>query len=466
MVRSTLAWGPVALALACGASHRGSGDGNEKHAASGADAGTGTTFPAAGEGNGGSMGRSGAGGSGGGGGAPAAGRSGGAGMSPMASGAGGVGTPSAGTGGNFEAGSGGVARGGSSGSTLGGTAGAAGTGAVDGSDRLTELHGDDKYRSATVYAISGDGTYVSGSLTDGSVLRAVRWQNDAPTIFETPSDWLTVYGVSIAEDGSKVAGYATALEYGVAFAWDETGVHELPGLDADMHVVSNSMGVAISGDGHVVVGSSTPESKATSIVRWTDDAIDVLPLPENFNSARATSVNRDGTVIVGYGQVSSTTGIRWTEAGAEPYGENSVTVNDVSADGLWIVGAESTVDGATGARPTRAVRYGPNGTEYLPDPDGRGWNCTAQAVSGDGSVVIGTCSEPVGNVIHPYPFLFNPERGSVPLDAVLQAVGVDITAYDSFRLVDVSSDGTTLLAGYWKNSTEAGLRIRIAGAFP
>jgi hypothetical protein len=102
----------------------------------------------------------------------------------------------------------------------------------------------------------------------------------------------------------------------------------------------------------------------------------------------------------------------------------------------------------------------------LPDPDGRGWNCEALAVSGDGAVTIGMCTEPVGNVIRPYPFLFNPERGSVTLESVLQASGIDLIDYDTFRLVDISSDGSTLLASFWRDSVQAGLRIKITGAFP
>jgi hypothetical protein len=45
-------------------------------------------------------------------------------------------------------------------------------------------------------------------------------------------------------------------------------------------------------------------------------------------------------------------------------------------------------------------------------------------------------------------------------------VGVDISAYGSFTPVDISSDGTTLLARYADGSALAGVRIRIAGAFP
>jgi uncharacterized membrane protein len=340
------------------------------------------------------------------------------------------------------------------------------SGVVDGRWRLTELHGDNTYPSASVYAISGDGTYVSGSLTDGSVLRGVRWQDDAPTLFETPSDWMYVSGQSITEDGSKVLGLANDAAYAFGFTWDGTDARVLPGLDPGMQSNSNATGTAISGDGHVVVGLATAANNARGPVRWTDDTIEALLLPTDFGSASPSSVNRDGSVIVGTGQVFLTSGVRWTDEAVESYGMDSVSVHDVSADGRFIVGSESTVDVDTGARPMRAVRYGPNGAEYLPDPDGRGWNCDALAVSGDGSIVIGTCTEPVGNVIHPYPFLFNPERGSVTLESVLEAAGIDINAYDNFRLVDISSDGSTLLAGFWRDSVEAGLRVKIAGAFP
>jgi len=84
------------------------------------------------------------------------------------------------------------------------------------------------------------------------------------------------------------------------------------------------------------------------------------------------------------------------------------------ADGRFIVGSEATLDLNTGARPTRAVRYGPSGTEYLPDPD---------------------------------------------------------SGYFMFTALDISSDGTTLLEVRDGDSQAGdpglvGLRIRIAGAFP
>jgi uncharacterized membrane protein len=458
-VRWTLAWGPLVLVLACGASHRSSGD-----------AAQGATNDNAGSGASTSM-------TGGSGGAPAGGRSNASGGSAAGSGVGGVaGTRAAGSGGAPRAGSGGdtasggMSSGGTSSGGLAGTLGAAG--AVDGRWRVTELRGTDEYPQPTFYAISGDGTYVTGTLTGVTGQVGARWQDDVPTVLETPADWTYVYSVAITEDGSKVAGYATGLEYSYAFTWDENGAHQLPGLDPPPDFGPNSSAVAISGDGHVVVGRTTGADGTASPVRWTEDTLEILTSPANFVNVVAKAVNRDGSLVVGAGQGGLTTsGLRWTEAGAESYGMDSVTVNDVSADGRFIVGSEATVDVNTGARPTRAVRYGPSGTEYLPDPDGRGWNCGATAVSADGSVLLGTCSEPIGNVVHPYAFLFNPERGSVPLDSVLRAVGVDISGYSMFTALDLSSDGTTLLAVRAGNPqsgelASVGLRIRIAGAFP
>jgi uncharacterized membrane protein len=429
-VHSKLVLGPLVLLLACGASGRGDG----KPEASGADAGR--VGADAGS-------------------APIGGRS--------FVGGGDAGLPSAGTGATPQGGRGGEASLGGAGGAMAGTAGA-----LDGSWRLTELHGDSNYASATVYAISGDGTYVTGSLTNGSVMRGVRWQDDTPTVFETPSDWTYVYGRSITEDGSKVAGSVTVLSQLLGFVWDGTDAQVLPELEPGMQSSSNAAAAAISGDGHVVVGIAVTEAHGSSQVpvRWTGDTIDALALPADFLSASPSSVNRDGGVIVGTGQGRLNSGVRWTDEGVESYGMDSVSVHDVSADGRFIVGSESTVDVDTGARPMRAVRYGPSGAEYLPDPDGRGWNCEALAVSGDGAVIVGMCTEPVGNVIHPYPFLFNPERGSVPLESVLQAAGIHFIDYDTFRLVDISSDGTTLLASFWRDSVQAGLRIKITGAFP
>jgi hypothetical protein len=219
-VRSKLVLGLIGFVLACGASGRDDG----KPGASGEDAGSaGVSGAGSGPIGGGSFG-----------------------------GGGDAGLPSAGTGAESQAGRGGEAPLAGAGGATAGNAGA-----LDGSWRLTELHGDSNYPSATVYAISGDGTFVSGSVTNGNVVRGARWQDDTPTLFETPSDWTYIYGRSITEDGSKVAGSVTVLSQLLGFVWDGTDAQVLPELEPGIQASSNAAVAAISGDGHVAVGTAT-----------------------------------------------------------------------------------------------------------------------------------------------------------------------------------------------------------------
>ncbi|HWP07513.1 MAG TPA: hypothetical protein VNN72_17305, partial [Polyangiaceae bacterium] len=388
-MRSTLVWGPLVLLLACGASHHGSGAGDGKHATSGGDAGSGGDGPSTTPGLAGSANRAGSGGNGGAsgkGGSTAAGHAGGGGTANGGAG-GALGMPSAGSGGSVRAGAGGdAARGGSSGEMTAGMTGAAGT--VDGNTRLTELHGVDLFPSATVYAISADGTYVSGSVTNGNNLRAIRWEDDVGTMLETPSEWFYVYGAAISDDGSVIAGFGEGYDT-IPFTWDGTSVHPLPGLDPAPGAQTLASATAISGDGRVLVGSATPSSGGQKAVRWVDGGIEELPLPEGSLGAGATSINHDGSVIVGVGGSSVATGVRWTKDGTDSYGMGSVAVWDVSDDGRFIVGSEKTTDLQTFATFTRAVRYGPNGAEYMPAPDGESSDCEALGVSGDGAIVFG-----------------------------------------------------------------------------
>jgi hypothetical protein len=132
----------------------------------------------------------------------------------------------------------------------------------------------------------------------------------------------------------------------------------------------------------------------------------------------------------------------------------------VSDDGQWLLGLHQSTDGTI---ERASLRFGPNGVETLPPPS-TGWTCTAKAMNGDGSTVVGSCIASEDGTLHP--FLWNETRGSVTLESLLDELGIDGSVYESWEIRDISSDGTSVLAQCVKDGEELGVRVRIDSVFP
>lgn len=190
---------------------------------------------------------------------------------------------------------------------------------------LTKLPGD---QLSVVNAISDDGSTVVGTSYSNpnsptGVTRAFRWTTSGgfQTIGDLPGGIQASQAVGVSGDGSVVVGSSSsALSYShhpyyhEPFKWSVSegisGLGYLPGTNGQYGGAE-----AISGNGKVVVGSSSGNNGAKPF-RWSQETgmVTLGDLDSSQgNQDSAFGVNSDGTVIVGMSQLGwDRTAFRWT----------------------------------------------------------------------------------------------------------------------------------------------------------
>jgi len=220
----------------------------------------------------------------------------------------------------------------------------------------------------------------------------------------------------VSADASTIVGVGPSLGYRStsteALSWTSngpTGLGFLPGG-------SNSSATGVSADGSTVVGVSLNSSSVNEAFRWTSGGGMVgLGFLPGVNGRRANAVSADGSTVIGFtGSVGSRVGFnggggqgqafRWTSAtGMVGLGSLIVSANAVSADGSTIVGQFTSPpgqpftgvgafiwEGAHGMRPIGQVLTGLG-------VDLTGWELTdATGISADGQTIVGLGTDPSG----------------------------------------------------------------------
>ncbi len=262
-----------------------------------------------------------------------------------------------------------------------------------------------------------DGMYVQGMSADGTVVVGEGWlaTGTGGTFLWTSSDGLTMIpGVPgadwghtdvLARDGTSVGGTAfnnlDGWQYGHVRDLADGSLHFVPTADP----ADGTMVGALSFDGQIVVGSVYPAvnpSFGQGIV-WqrATDAVQVIQPPTGWESLGLWSVSAAGDVAVGMVSRTDpvdghrTQGVRWQSDGTVTLlglleGYQHSNAQAVSADGSTIVGTSSVDDGdwstsdvVTAVRWTQASGLTPLGA--LPGDD----SSRATFVSADGSVIVG-----------------------------------------------------------------------------
>ena len=199
---------------------------------------------------------------------------------------------------------------------------------------------------------------------------------------------------AVSDDGSVVVGVYNQDRYGTqAFRWTYEGgaqyLGDLPGGD------SQSYGLAVSGDGSIVVGQGLPDSGKEAF-RWTaaTGMVGLGDLPGGNPISTALGISSDGTTIVGTSWGSDgIEAVRWEGGAAPPIGLGALTygpngqANDASADGTVIVGSDYARTPQTGPEAFRWTQA--TGMVGLGDAPGGGCCSEAEGVSDDGSVIVG-----------------------------------------------------------------------------
>jgi probable HAF family extracellular repeat protein len=207
----------------------------------------------------------------------------------------------------------------------------------------------------------------------------------------------------VSADGSVVVGASNSASGDEAFRWTaEQGMIGLGDLSGGLF---GSFAQAVSADGSIVVGNSANFEPFV----WTQAGMVGLG-----GALVARNVSADGAVVVGQRKLFSVgnEAFRWTSSGGVeglgdlPGGFVGATAEGVSADGSVIVGTGSSASGNEAFRWTES-----GGMVGLGDLPGGSFGSFAWDVSADGSTVVGTSHSHLGNEL----FLWTESGGMVGL---------------------------------------------------
>ena len=243
---------------------------------------------------------------------------------------------------------------------------------------IVVLQGDTDSEAGNV---SHDGTVVVGysylATQTGNLNHAVRSVNGAALQFIAEPAGLTPSKgcIAVAVDSS-----GTVLLQCESKTFVYTSAGGVVAVDLSPH---DGIPNDISLDGKVIVGTTnaTPQQE----FRHANGTTSLLGVLEPGGTNLSTATNRDGSIVVGFDALNSEVATRWTAAtgltalsGLSDW--KDFLANDVTPDGKVIVGLASTAAAAS-----LAVKW--SGAALKPTVLGPG---TADAVSGDGSMVGGT----------------------------------------------------------------------------
>jgi uncharacterized membrane protein len=260
---------------------------------------------------------------------------------------------------------------------------------------------------------------------------------------------------AISDDGTKIASRIQDTDGIVKAAIYQNGVWTalppVPGstpCDQD-GTTTATVGLDISGDGSTVVGQSYGDGCFRGGIRafkWTAAGGCVaLPKFSSFNyMSRASGVNYDGSVIVGFDENSSGLwrGAYWKNGLVKLITRNGQSVQsaiDVSRDGQYIVGQSTAL--ATSNNGWRYSTAGLGTVELLGLFTGYN-NAVTVAISDDHNVITGyTTSSASGATT---PVIWTPALHWTDYNAFLTAQGVNLTDIYPYVPSAMSADGRVI----------------------
>ena len=317
--------------------------------------------------------------------------------------------------------------------------------------------------------VSPDGAVVAVAENGTGTDEVTRFASGSSSPLWSSPDGVTIGGVSNA--GALVVGGSFGPGVGDAVLWSDTsGVSSVPPLAGDDRAEATD----VSSDGSVVVGTS---SNGDISAVYSLDGLSFIALPgiPSFPaSVWANAISADGAVVVGMGNTpTGGQAFRWPSLGSAPDplgflpGGVISAAEGVSDDGSVVVGFSST---ANGIFSWEAFRWaaGVMTTLGLCPASTSLTESRAAAVSGDGSLVVGSCGLSPSDFYIPFkPFVWTAATGLLDLEDVLEGAAVDLQGVDLRSATDVSSDGSVIVGTAWDPAISEYVAWKLTGlTFP
>ncbi len=326
---------------------------------------------------------------------------------------------------------------------------------------LGDLPGGDFYSQAM--DISADGTVVVGqscSSDQAPTREAFRWSQSTGMVglgWIPSSNLYGSYAAGVSSDGAIVVGTSWGGMDWHSFRWSATdGIVDLGRLPNVSFSSVGSSASAVSADGSVIVGSEHLGGSGANHIpfRWTESEGKVgVPWFGN-ELGRANDVSAAGRVMVGGAgiiNVGIILAVRWVEdtgtiALHDPQDYVRSEALSVSGDGSVIVGYCDHFVAPDISYPysREAFRWSESGgmvdLGFLPSIDANP-SSTANGVSHDGSVIVGTSRTDFGDEA----FIWDEENGMRSLrDVLVLELAMDLTGWNLTSAAGISADGCTI----------------------
>jgi|GEM_PF-709739 len=300
--------------------------------------------------------------------------------------------------------------------------------------------------SSEARAVSADGSAVVGSSNTATMQQGYLWTVTGGMVpLPRPEGLAMCWAGDISADGWYVSGWG-GNSFGTSTGWE--GVRWDNGDISDRLTLGGGGIIthAISGDGDRIVGTRTIVVNNKPMDRafvWTPVGgfFDLGGLIAPDCRTTATGISQDGRVILG-DCIDDALGTRtvfiWTiEEGVVPMG-GIFSADALSRDGSVIVGTMLSPSIFQAFRWTAA-----DGVVPIPTP-GENNQSRAQGVSGDGSVVVGYVESNLDETR--WAFIWDAVHGTRNVKEVLESeYGLNLAGWTLLVAWDISDDGTTIV---------------------
>jgi probable HAF family extracellular repeat protein len=298
----------------------------------------------------------------------------------------------------------------------------------------------DFYSTAT--GISADGRTVVGQSISSNGYEAFRWTAETGIVGlgDLPGRGFFSYAGDVSQNGSVVVGFGESDIGQQGFRWTPTSGIEPIGT------VRNEV-TAVSDNGSVVVGEMSGQGLDDfEAFRWTlEHGLEGLgDLPGGELASFASGISGDGSIVVGRGTRSRqglSEAVLWTPDGelvalGNAEGKGSSSASAASYSGHIVVGrsGNEATRWVVGDAPMKLGVL----NEISPSSE-------ALAVSGDGSIVVGTSYTGTVADIGYEAFIWEESHGMRRLQTVLEEqYGLPLRGWTLTYAKDISNDGTTI----------------------